>query len=669
MRTTPGTARWVVAMLGAAAVARADVREIGQLVLDGIPEIPQRIVERTNQYQNVRGATFADWAPDGGVLIRTRFAESDQLHHVSAPGGARRQLTFFAEPVDGGSFGHSADWLLFNRDAGGNEYAQIFRFDLRRGRETLLTDGRSQNGTPVWSNAQDRVAWRSTARNAKDHDVWVMDPLRPEEKRVVFEAEGYWAPLDWSPDDRRLLVLHSVSATVSHLWVVDVASGAKTPVGTHEPVDGVPIYYEAAVFDASGDGVYFVSDERSENRTLRWSRIGSTEQTSITADIPWDVHSLAASRDRSRIAFTVNEGGRYAAYVMKTRGRKPERLDLPAGIVTGLSFDPEGRRLALSLESPVSPKDVYTVDLKRGDVTRWTTAEVGGLDPAEFVPSELVHVPTFDGEADGRRRMIPAFVYKPRGQGPFPVVIRIHGGPESQAEAWFSYTSQYEVAELGCVVIYPNVRGSSGYGKSYLKLDDGFLREDSVKDIGALLDWIAEQPDLDETRVGVTGGSYGGYMALAVLMHYGDRIRAGIDQVGISNFVTFLTNTAEYRRDLRRVEYGDERDPAMNEFLQRISPTSNVGRIDSPLFVVQGANDPRVPASEAEQIVAAVRKNGNPAWYMLAKDEGHGFAKKTNSDWMLWAQALFWETYLLGEGDDGGGRAAQPGAEERASSN
>jgi dipeptidyl aminopeptidase/acylaminoacyl peptidase len=260
--------------------------------------------------------------------------------------------------------------------------------------------------------------------------------------------------------------------------------------------------------------------------------------------------------------------------------------------------------------------------------------------------------------------MIPAFVYKPRGKGPFPVVIRIHGGPESQAEAWFSYTSQYEVAELGCAVIYPNVRGSSGYGKSFLKLDDGFLREDSVKDIGALLDWIATQPDLDASRVGVTGGSYGGYMTLAVLAHYSDRLRAGIDQVGISNFVTFLNNTAEYRRDLRRVEYGDERDPAMNEFLQRISPTSNVGKIGVPLFVVQGANDPRVPASEAAQIVEAVRAKGQQAWYMLAKDEGHGFAKKSNADWMLWAQVLFWETYLLGDGE----RAANPeGGKQRAS--
>jgi dipeptidyl aminopeptidase/acylaminoacyl peptidase len=287
------------------------------------------------------------------------------------------------------------------------------------------------------------------------------------------------------------------------------------------------------------------------------------------------------------------------------------------------------------------------VDLATKRLVRWTEAEVGGLDTGTFVESALVHYPTFDEARKGIRRQIPAFVYKPRGVGPFPVVIRIHGGPEDQARAWFSYTSQYEVNELGCAVIYPNVRGSNGYGKSFLKMDDGFLREDSVKDIGALLNWIAAQPDLDATRVAVDGGSYGGYMVYACLAHYGDRLRAGQASVGISNFVTFLENTAEYRRDLRRVEYGDERDPEMRAFLERISPTTNADRIRSALYVSQGLNDPRVPASEAEQIVRIVREKGNPAWFLLAKDEGHGFAKKSNQESDFWVSSLFWETCLL----------------------
>jgi dipeptidyl aminopeptidase/acylaminoacyl peptidase len=306
-----------------------------------------------------------------------------------------------------------------------------------------------------------------------------------------------------------------------------------------------------------------------------------------------------------------------------------------------MGWSADGKTLAVSLMTPASPGNIYTVDVASGKITRWTDTEVGGLDPSTFVMSELIEFESFDG------LKVPAFIYKPEGDGPFPVVIRIHGGPESQALTWFSYTSQYEVNELGCAVIYPNVRGSSGYGKSYLKMDNGFLREDSVKDIGALLDWIAEQPDLDASRVGVTGGSYGGYMSLACLVHYSDRLRCGIDNVGISNFVTFLENTMDYRRDLRRVEYGDEQDPAMREHLLRISPTNNVDKINAPLLVMQGLNDPRVPATEAEQIVKAVRAKGKEAWFLLAKDEGHGFAKKFNADQSLYVSTMFWEQYLL----------------------
>jgi dipeptidyl aminopeptidase/acylaminoacyl peptidase len=627
--------------------AAADVREVGQLVFDGVPEIPARIVEKTNQYQNIRPASFADWIPGGGLVVLTTFADAPQAHRVLAPGAARRQLTFFPEPVGSASFGKAGDWMLITKDVGGNENAQIYRFDLRTGEETLLTDGSAQNSAPVWSNARSRVAWRSTVRNDKDHDVWVMDPLRPEAQRIVAAVDGYWQPIDWSPDDRKLLVIHEVSANETYLWVMDVATGEKTAVANHARVKGDWIAYGGGRFDATGEGVFFTSDEGSEFQTLRWTKVGSKKSEVVVRDIPWDVSIRAISDDRSRMAFAVNADGADELYLMDTKTRAAEKVPLPLGLLGGAGFSPDGKSLAITFESTSTPRDVYTVDVATKTLTRWTEGEAGGLDPATFVPSKLIHFPTFDTGADGKRRMIPAFLYRPRGEGPFPVVIRIHGGPESQATAWFSYTSQYEVNELGCAVIYPNVRGSSGYGKTYLKLDDGYRREDSVKDIGALLDWIAAQPDLDASRVAVDGGSYGGYMVLACLTHYPDRLRAGLDEVGISNFVTFLENTSEYRRDLRRVEYGDERDPKMREFLQRISPRTNAAKIRSALCVIQGANDPRVPASEAEEIVKVVRANGNPAWYLLAKDEGHGFAKKSNRDQELWTRSLFWEEHLL----------------------
>jgi dipeptidyl aminopeptidase/acylaminoacyl peptidase len=324
---------------------------------------------------------------------------------------------------------------------------------------------------------------------------------------------------------------------------------------------------------------------------------------------------------------------------------------LPVGLVAGMAFSPDGTRLALTLNTATSPSDAYVIDLATASMTRWTQSEVGGLDTSRFIAPTLVRYPTFD-KVKGKARTIPAFVYRPASVpdgSRVPVVINIHGGPESQAMAYFSASTQYLVHALGVAVIYPNVRGSSGYGKSWLRLDNAEKREDSVRDIGALLDWIATQPDLDASRVAVMGGSYGGYMVLATMSLYPERIRAGIDVVGISHFGTFLKNTEDYRRDLRRAEYGDERDPGMRKVFERISPLNNAGRIRAPLFVAQGRNDPRVPFSEAEQIVKAVRANGQPVWYLLFGDEGHGFRKKSNSDYYNAASMLFLKRHLLDE--------------------
>ncbi len=249
---------------------------------------------------------------------------------------------------------------------------------------------------------------------------------------------------------------------------------------------------------------------------------------------------------------------------------------------------------------------------------------------------------------NGKPRKIPAFYYKPQStSGKIPVIINIHGGPEGQSVPVFSPFISYLTNELGIAVLSPNVRGSSGYGKTFLKLDNGFKREESVKDIGALLDWIAKQPELDASRVAVWGGSYGGYMVLASMTNFNDRIKCGIDVVGISNFVTFLQNTEDYRKDLRRVEYGDERDPKMKEYLLKISPANNVDKITKPLFIIQGLNDPRVPASESEQMKQNMRNKGRNVWYMLAKDEGHGFRKKPNVDYMQWSVVMFLQQNLL----------------------
>jgi dipeptidyl aminopeptidase/acylaminoacyl peptidase len=317
---------------------------------------------------------------------------------------------------------------------------------------------------------------------------------------------------------------------------------------------------------------------------------------------------------------------------------------LPLGVLSGLSWHENGRDLAFSLSSAQAPTDVFSLDRKTGRLERWTESETGGLDSRQFVEPELVKVRSFDGVG------IPAFVYRPHPQkfpGPRPVVINIHGGPEGQAQPVFQARNNYYLSELGVAVVYPNVRGSSGYGKTFLTLDNGFKREDAVRDLGAILEWIRRQPNLDAQRVGVMGGSYGGYMALAAMIHFGEQLRCGVDVVGISNFLTFLRNTQDYRRDLRRVEYGDERDPQMAAFLERISPTTRARQIAKPLFVVQGKNDPRVPATESEQMVKAIRDHGGQVWYLMAKDEGHGFQKKRNADLQFLSTILFLREHLL----------------------
>lgn len=603
--------------------------ERGNLVMEDIPEIPQDIKDRLSQYLATRSAGFADWSPREGMLISTRFGNTSQLHHVDRPMGARRQLTFFEEPVYSGRFDPDAEdeGFLFEKDIGGNEQDQIYWFDMKQGEHRLQTDGESRNGAMQWSNDGDRFAYFSTRRNGRDFDIYVGAPDGEHER--VAEVEGAWWPLDWSPGDDRLLLGHYVSITESEIWLLDLESGERTQVNPSDEAIG----YGGAMFDAEGDGIYLVSDEGSEFKTLRHHDLETGEQRSISGHIPWSVTGMDLSDDGRWLAFATNEGGISRLHLRDLE----EKRDLvppgiPEGVIGDLEFSPDGKRLALRISNATTPGDVFTLGMDDRELARWTRSEVGGLDTDRFVEPELIHYPTFD-TVDGERREIPAFVYRPReAEGKVPVVVRIHGGPEGQSRPSFSSITQYLVNEVGAAVAVPNVRGSSGYGKTYLELDNGFKREDSVKDIGALLDWIEKQPGLDEDRVVVYGGSYGGYMVLASMVHYDDRLLGGIDVVGISNFVTFLENTRDYRRDLRRAEYGDERDPEMREHLQEISPANNADRINKPLLVVQGANDPRVPMSESEQMVETIRENGGEVWYLLAKDEGHGFSKQDNRE-------------------------------------
>jgi dipeptidyl aminopeptidase/acylaminoacyl peptidase len=628
------------------APAEPGVFDDGVVRLEGTPEIPASLHERLQQFLETRSASLQEIADDGGsLLVTTRFANTAQLHLVTAPMGTRRQLTFSDEPVYGAAF-YPADpnAVLVQEDVGGSENYQLYRLDRRTGRRTLITDGASRNIEFLFSRDGSRLAYVSNARNGRDMDVWMSDGVSLGE--LFLERTGDWHLLELSRDGTKLLLLEYVSILDQRVHLVDVASREVTRVSP--AATGAD---RAAVFSADGRTLYLVSDRLGEVAELYEVSLGDLSRAAdpttwrpLTRAIPWNVEDISLSPDGRTLALTINEDGISRLRLLDTRTRRLTVVEgLPRGVITGLRFARSAPVVGFSVSASALSGDVFSYDLRTRRVTRWTESEMGGLDPAVFVEPELVRFPTFDG------RTIPAFYYRPRQArdgARVPVVVSIHGGPEAQARPWFSPLTQYLAAEAGIAVLVPNVRGSDGYGKTYLALDDGRRREDSVRDIGAALDWVATRPELDASRTGVYGGSYGGYMVLASLVHFGDRLRAGVDVVGIANFVTFLENTAPYRRDLRRVEYGDESDPEMRAFLASISPVGRVDRIRSALFVAHGANDPRVPAAEAEQIVRAVRAGGQDVWYMLARNEGHGFLRKANRDRFTELAVLFLERHL-----------------------
>ncbi|MBC8024617.1 MAG: S9 family peptidase, partial [Steroidobacteraceae bacterium] len=570
-----------------------------------------------------------------------RFGDAEQLHRVAAPLAAREQLTFYGEPVTVARAPQSAvaPGFTFLKDTGGNENAQVYWYDSATRAVRMLSSGKGVNGGLAWSHDGRRVAFHSTARDGVSYDLYIADIPGSASPRLIYTGfQKNWSVASWSPDDTKLLIHNFVSANESHLFVLDVATAALTPVA-----EGAgPASVGGAQFTPDGRAIHVITNRDSEFEQLQRIDLATGAVEVLTAHIPWDIDTFDRSDDGRYLAYVANVDGTSRLTLVNVAARSEMQPPLPEGRIGRIAFDREGRKLAFALESPQAPRDVFVLELERNAVVRYTKSESGPVDPTQFVPAELVRFPTFDRER-GKPRQVPALVFRPATPGPHPVLIDIHGGPESQTVPTFSPFTQFLVREMGFVVIQPNVRGSSGYGKTYLNLDNGEDREDSVKDIGALIVWIGAQRNLDAKRVFVSGGSYGGYMSLASMVHFGDRLRGGVDVVGISNFVTFLESTSAYRRDLRRPEYGDERLPRMRAYLQRISPLTNAARINKPLLVVQGLNDPRVPATESQQMVSKIRARGGEVWYLAAKDEGHGFRKKQNRDFYLKTMVTFLE--------------------------
>lgn len=606
------------------------------------PDLRDRVV----QYLNARSASVLDVSPKGeNVLISTRFASTSQLHLLEQPMGARFQLTFADEPISSARFDpRDTNIIYYVRDIGGGEFHQVYRFDRKTGRTTMLTDGKSKHTLPVFSRDGKRAAYTNNSRNGGDTDVYVVDTDAAttfSTARRVTETTGTWEVLEFSPDGKRLLIMQYRALDDADLHLVDLATGERTQI---TPTQGKGSVINAG-FGREDDIVYLITDRYTDFNELYEVHIGSKDAPKpLTRSIHWNLEGLEVARDGSRIAIAVNEDGISKIYLLDMKWGNLEPVDLPPGIVGAMHFAPlNSNVLTFSIDSARSPSDVWQLDSHTRKLTRWTRSEVGGLDTSTFVEPEIVRYKSDGGVT------VPSFIYRPKLQPGkrAPVLVIWHGGPEGQSRPNFTPFIQLLVNDFGMAVMMPNVRGSDGYGKSYLAMDDGVKREQSLKDIGATFDWVASQPDLDAERVGIYGGSYGGYMVLAAATFYPDRMKSVVDVVGISNIATFLKNTQDYRRDLRRAEYGDERIPEVREVQERISPLNHVDKIRAQLFVQQGKNDPRVPQSEAEQIVKAVRANGKTCWYLLGLNEGHGFVKKENRDYALVATVQFLRDTLL----------------------
>lgn len=624
----------LAALTPAASAQTIETRQVGSATLQNVPEIPDDVRAAVQRYQNSRSATFQDWLPDGSMLIITRFGATQQVHRVAAPGADRFQLTFGAEPVTEALVIPGSDRFVYVRDTGGDEWFQLYARGLA-GDATLLTEPGTRNQAPVFSSDGRMLVWARATRGSSAYTLFGTDPAAGGMPRSLYQSDGAIAPADIAADKSRLIFVRSLSNREDQLFELDLTTGKAIRIA---PKAATAVYQQPRYLPG-GKRLIAISDRDSDTRQLVEIDLATGQQTVLTPDLEWDIEAFDLSKDGRLLAYAINEDGFSRVVVQDRTSRQTlPQPSLPKGVLTGLKFSTDGGKLAIGLTSATSAGDVWAWDINGATLARWTTSELGELDPAALAEPELIRFRSFDGLS------IPAFVYRPKNLSAgtrTPVIIDIHGGPEAQTRPIWNYGAQYFADVLKATVILPNVRGSDGYGKRYLNLDNAERREDSVKDIGALLDWIGKDPGLDPRRVAVYGQSYGGYMSLAAMTHYSHRLVGGVERYGISNWTSFLQNTEAYRRDNRRAEYGDERDPKMQAVFEKISPMNNVGRITRPMLIMQGANDPRVPQSESDQIVEKLRARGVETWYVLFADEGHGFQKKPNNDLRREVETVF----------------------------
>ncbi|GHO51575.1 alpha/beta hydrolase family protein [Ktedonobacter robiniae] len=601
------------------------------------------------RYLNVRSSTGASFSPDGQHIsfltnitgVAEVWSVSIDQPNLQEPAWPQ-QLTFRGERVSSATFAPHADTLLVSGDIGGNERAQLFLLSADGSEFRALTEKPEvMHSFGGWSPDGERIVYSSNERDARFFDVYEMQ-VNTGESRLLLEQDGSNMPVRYSPDGKHVLVRRVESLSRNSLILIDVDSGEARDL-TPDLGEGAALH-ATPFWSADRKGLYLLCNRERDFLSLAYLDLATTELRYLS-DIPWDVEALAVTRDGASLAMVINEDGISRLELFDVaQGWEPRHVLLaptfPKSVVLDLAWSQDGAKLAITLSGADEPTDIWIWDMAGGHIQRATLSSTGGIPRASFVAPAVVRYPSFD------ERDIPAFLYQPAGaQKNLPVVISVHGGPESQERPWFNPIYQYLVAR-GYAVLAPNVRGSTGYGYTYQSLDDVRKRMDSVADLKAAVEWLRESGIADPERIAVYGGSYGGFMVLAAVTTYPDLWAAAVDIVGIANFVTFLENTGPWRRKWREAEYGSlEQDRA---FLEQISPIHAVDKITAPLFVVHGANDPRVPLGEAEQVVNALRQRNVPVEYLVFADEGHGLIKRDNRLKAYPAIADFLDSHVKG---------------------
>ena len=612
----------------------------GALIVDGVPPIDPNLAGRLADYLVGRDASFLAWLPDNSLLISTRFADVPQVHRVSAPLGMREQLTWYPDPITKvlTAPAGAADGFAFLKEHNADGLPQLYYYSFAAHSARLLSGGTGRHGSPLWSPDGQHVVFTGTERDGTTTDVYMSDLAAGAAPHLVVAGRDRpWFPLDWSADGQKLLLWQPGANGESSLFIGDVNTGSVLPA----EAGGKHLAIRHARFSPDGRGIYISSVDDSDFSEMRYLDLVTHQARELTAAIPWDIVDFQVGVDGRYLAYIANDGGRDRLTVLDNQSKlELSPAGLPEGRISGLHFDHTGHLLAFSAESAQSPADVYVYEPAQNVLSRWTHSESGAVDPQTSVPAQPAQYPTWDRGKSGQRQ-IPAFVYRPRTPGPHPVLIDIHDGPAGQFRPGFDAFIQFAVNQLGYVVIAPNIRGSTGYGKSFADLDNGAAREDALRDLGALLVWVGMQKDLDRAHVAVMGQSYGGFLALAMLATYGDRLSGGILVDGFASLPAYVADGAPPEVAARRAEFGDERDPVLRAQLNRLSPINSLAQIRKPVLVFQGLQDTPLQVQQSGQIVAGIRARGGEAWYVTARDEAHEIRHVANRDAWLATAAQF----------------------------